>query len=345
MINPVNPGQKTVKALSEMSLPELFDLRERLFMDRLKNSDLQRDMASLGKIYRNDPFMSGQGTLKTYTEKDTQTYGNRQAEGTTGQLIKYGIGRTLNFTFVDYGNATTMTAKARVANKYSDFLNTIDIPMMLNERKVLDGTHLLTFAFDSSYVDMDGSTVDVSVIDGLSLINAAHTTALSGDLFTNVITANPEFGKAGLLTAETVLRNNTVDGFNSLRSVNANLIITSTDPTVVYNVQQVTGSSTELGQANPNVINALKKYQHIALSKLDTDSAGGRDATKSKMWFLADTNLIEAVYCEFQAIANGAPQEDKLKGYAGVHDVTMPSFGAWVHKFITPSGIVGSKPA
>lgn len=345
MINPVNNGEKTVKALSEMSLPELFDLRERLFMQRLKNSDLQKDAAALGKIYRNDPFMSGQGTLKTYTEKDTQTYGNRQAEGTTGQLVKFGIGRTLNFTFVDYGNATTMTAKARIANKYPDFINTIDIPMMLNERRVLDGTHLLTFATVSSHVDMDGVTVDDTVIDGLSLINAGHTTALSGDTFTNVITGNPEFGKAGLLTAETVLRNNTVDGYNSLRSVSANLIITSTDPTVMYNVRQVTMSSTEVGQSNSAVINALQKYQHIALSKLDTDAKGARDTTKSKRWFLADSNLLEAVYCEFQPIANGKPQEDTLKGYAGVHDVTFPSFGAWVYKWITPAGIVGSTPA
>lgn len=345
MINPVNNGQKTIKALSEMSLPELFDLRERLFMQRLKNSDLQKDAAALGMIYRNDPFMAGQGTLKTYTEKDTQTYGNRQAEGTTGQLVKFGIGRTLNFTFVDYGNATTLTAKARIANKYPDFLQTIDIPMMLNERRVLDGTHLLTFATVSSHVDMDGVTVDDTVIDGLSLINASHTTALSGDTFSNVITGNPEFGKAGLLVAETVLRNNTVDGYNALRSVNANLIITSTDPTVMYNVAQITGSSTEVGQSNANVINALKKYKHIALSKLDTDAKGGRDTTKSKRWFLADTNLLEAVYCEFQAIGNGAPQEDALKGYAGVHDVTFPSFGAWVYKWITPAGIVGSTPS
>lgn len=342
MINPVNNGNKSVTALSEMSLPELFDLRERLFMQRLKNSDLQKDSAALGKIYRNDPFMSGQGTLKTYTEKDTQTYGNRQAEGTTGQLVKFGIGRTLNFTFVDYGNATTMTAKARIANKYPDFINTIDIPMMLHERRVLDGTHLLTFATVDSFVDMDGVTVDTTVIDGLSLIHAAHTTALSGDTFTNVITSNPEFGKAGLLVGETILRNNTVDGYNSLRSVSPNLVITSTDPTVMYNVRQVTMSNTELAQNNPNVINALNKYQHIALSKLDTTASGGRDTTKSKRWFLADSNLLEAVYCEFQAIANGAPQEDKLKGYAGVHDVTFPSFGAWVYKFITPAGIAGS---
>lgn len=113
----------------------------------------------------------------------------------------------------------------------------------------------------------------------------------------------------------------------------------------MYNVRQVIGSNTEVGQDNPNVINALQKYQHIALSKLDTTANGGRDASKSNTWFLADTNLLEAVYCQFQAIANGQPQEDKLKGYAGVHDVTFPSFGAWVYKWITPAGIVMSDPS
>jgi hypothetical protein len=345
MINPVNNGNKSVKALSEMTLPELFDLRERLFMKKLKNSDTMKDSAQLSKIFRNDPFMAGEGTLKTYTEKDTQTYGTAQPEGTTGQLVKFGIGRTLNFTFVDYGNATTLTGKARHFNKYRDFVNTIDIPMILHNRRVLDGTHLLTFAFDASVVNMDGNTVDLTVIDGLSLINASHTTAQTGETFTNVITGNPAFGKAGLLAGETVLRNNTIDGYGALGSVSPNMIITSTDPTVLYNVQQVTGSSTEVGQDNPMVINALKKYEHVALSKLDTDANGGRDATKSDMWFIADKNLLEAVYSEAMGISNGTPVEDKLKGYAGVNDVTFPSFGAWVYRFITPMGIAGSNPA
>jgi len=345
MINPINDGNKSVKALSTMSLPELYDLRERLFMKKLKDSDTMKDSAQLSKIFRNDPFMAGQGLIKTYTEKDTQTYGTAQPEGTTGQLVKFGIGRTMNFTFVDYGNATTLTAKAIHFNKYRDFTNTIDIPMMLQARRVLDGTHLMTFAFDASYVNMDGVTVDLTVIDGLSLINASHTTAQTGQTFTNVITGNPVFGRAGLLLAETVLRNNTIDGYGAIGSVSPNVLITSTDPTMLYNVQQVTMSSTEIGQSNSAVINALRKYEHIALSKLDTDAKGSRVASKSDMWFLGDKNLIEAVYAEGMSISNGAPVEDKLKGYAQSHDVTFPSFGAWIYKFITPCGIVGSNPA
>ena len=192
---------------------------------------------------------------------------------------------------------------------------------------------------------MDGTTRDLTVIDGLSLINAGHTTAQTGETFTNIITGNPVFGKAGLLLGETVLRNNTIDGYGALGSVSPNMIITSTDPTMLYNVQQVTGSSTEIGQDNPYVINALKKYEHVALSKLDTDAKGSRDGSKSNMWFIADKNLLEAVYCQAMAISNGAPVEDKLKGYAGVNDITFPSFGAWIYKFITPMGIAGSNPA
>ena len=345
MINPVNPGNKSVKALSTMTLPELFDLRERLYLGRLKNSDTMRDSAQLAKIFRNDPFMAGEGLIKTYTEKDTQTYGTAQPEGTTGQLVKFGIGRTLNFTFVDYGNATTLTGKARNFNKNKDFINTIDIPMMLQNRRVRDGTHLLTFAFDASYVNLDGNTIDLTVIDGLSLINANHTTAQTGETFTNVITGNPAFGKAGLLLGETVLRNNTIDGYGALGSVSPNMIITTADPTVLYNVDQITKSSTEVGQDNPNVINALRKYEHIVLSKLDTDAKGARVTAKSDMWFIADSNLLEAVYAEAMNIGNGAPVEDLLKGYAQVHDITFPSFGAWIYRFITPMGLAGSNPA
>ncbi len=345
MINPVNDGNKSIKALTSMSMPEFFDLRERLFMGVLKNSDTQKDNAQLAKLFRNDPFMDRQGLLKTFTEKDVQTYGSEQEEGTTGALVKFGIGRTMNFTFIDYGNATTLTAKARKADKYNEFLSTIDIPMMLHARRVLDGTHLFTFALDASYVNRDGRTVDLTVIDGQPVISAAHTTAQTGETTTNVITGNPEFGKAGLLLAETILRDNTLDGYGELGSISPNTIVTSSDPTVLYNVRQITGSSTELGQSNSAVMNALQKYEHIVLTKLDTDAKGSRDATKSKMWFMIDRNLLKAVYCEFVAISNGQPVEDKLKGYADVHDITFPSFGAWVYKFLTSGGIAGSKPA
>jgi hypothetical protein len=345
MINAINNGNKSVKALSTQTLPELFDLRERLYLNELKNSDTMRDSAQLSKLFRNDPFMAGEGLLKTYTEKDTQTYGSAQPEGTTGQLVKFGIGRTMNFTFVDYGNATTFTGKARHFNKNKDFLNTIDIPMMLQARRVLDGTHLFTFAASASYVNMDAETVDLTVIDGLSLVNAAHTTAQTGETFTNIITGNPVFGKAGLLLGETVLRNNTIDGYGKLGSVSPNCIVTSTDPTVMYNVRQVTGSKTELGQDNPFAINALNTYEHIALSKLDTDANGGRDTTKSDMWFIIDKNLLESVYAEAMGISNGAPVEDLLKGYSSTHDITFPSFGAWIYRFITPMGIASSNPA
>jgi len=176
-------------------------------------------------------------------------------------------------------------------------------------------------------------------------VNSGHTTAQTGETFTNIITGNPEFSKAGLLLGETILRNNTIDGYGALGSVSPNMIITSADPTVLYNVQQITGSSTEVGQSNSSVINALRKYEHIVLSKLDTDAKGGRDATKSKMWFIGDKNLIEAVYCQAMPISNGAPVEDKLKGYAGVHDITFPSFGAYIYKFITPGGLANSTPS
>lgn len=339
-----NTGERTAKHLSTISMPELFDLQMRVFADNRELQDIiDRFGDRISPLYRRDPFLAGQGEWKTITEADTQTYGNEQPEGTNPQMIRYGIGRTLNYTYTDYGNATTVTARSMRNNKYREvFEQLIALPRMLNNRRYLDGVHQLTFGTVDSYTNMDGRVVDMRCIDGIRPFHAAHTLPHSATTWSNLVPSNPVFGKAGLLAAELLFKTNILDGFGVRKVMTPTHVITSDDPATVYDVRQVMGSGTEVGQSNSGVINALNQYSHIVLPQLDSDANGATDSAKSKWWILGrfGADGVDMRYSEAVGINVLPPHKDEMNG-----NVTSRVEGGWVYKVVNMKGAVLSSGA
>jgi len=337
-----NTGEREVKHLSTLSMPELFDLQTRVMGT---NSELQDIIAAFGDrvmpLYRKDPFMTGSGEWKTYTETDTQTYGNEQPEGTNPTMIKYGIGRTLNYTYFDYGNATTVTERAIRNNKYREvFEQLVSLPRLLENRRYLDGVHQLTFGSAASYVNMDGRTVDMTTVDGLAPFHAAHTLPHSPATWSNIVPSNPAFSKAGLLAAELLFKTNVLDGFGKRKVIMPTHLITTDDPTLCYNVKQIMGSTTEVGQANSGVINALNDYTHVKLPQLDSDATGAYDSAKKDIYILGRFGVSDGVdmrYSEAKGVSVLPPYKDPMNG-----NVTSRVDGAWVFKTVASRGMVKS---
>jgi hypothetical protein len=338
-----NTGSRETKVLSTLTMPEWFDLQQRNIEDDRGLQDIIKMYGDrVSPLYNKSPFMSGNGEWKTFTEMDVQTYGNIQPEGTNPQLIKYGIGRTLNFTYVDYGNAYTATARAIKNNKQQEVFSRINnLPRMLQNRRYLDGVHQLTFGLSSSYTNLDGVVVDLKTVDGLSPFNAAHTLPLSATTYTNIVPGNPVYSKAGQLAAELLFKTDIKDGYGVRKIMAPTHLITSDDPTTIYNVRQINGSAAEVGQANAAVINVLNRFTHVILPQLDSDATGNVDATKSAMWILGRFGVdgVDMKYCEGEAIATHAPAEDPMNG-----NVTTRISGGWIFKIISGMGMVVSKP-
>lgn len=339
-----NTGSRTAKHLSTISMPELFDLQKRVFDEDQEVQDIQSATSDLMSLFRADPFMDNMGSWKTATESDAQTFGNEQPEGTNPQMIQYGIGRTLNYTYIDYGNATTITERAIRDNQYAQvFSQLIRLPRLLMNRRYLDGVHQLTFGNAASYTNMDGRVVDMTTIDGLAPFHAAHTLVHSGSTWSNLVPSNPAFSKAGLLAAELLFKTNILDNFGVNKPLVPTHLITTNDPTLVYNVRQIMGSSTEVGQANSGVINALNKYQHVILPRLDSTATGAYDANKKDWWILGRFGTSDGVdirYSERVGINMVAPHKDEMNG-----NVTSRVQGAWTFKCVSMKGAVLSTGA
>ena len=101
----------------------------------------------------------------------------------------------------------------------------------------LDLSHRITFGTATSYVDMDGVTVDLTVGDGLSLFNAAHTVRGSATTYRNILSGNPAFSKSSLEGMEKLVVEETINQFGEKMAMPFDIIFSTDDPNTVNTIR------------------------------------------------------------------------------------------------------------
>lgn len=302
IINPTgNTGNREVPSLATASAPELFDLQMRLIEEDTRLKSLgEQFTGTLMSLYQTRPI---NGEFETITELTLDTYGYRQPEGTMPNTARFGIGRTFNYSYDDYGVAYVATERSLMnAQRHRNVISGImNLSRMLYERRFLDGVLRLSFGGATSYTDRDGFTVDCTGIDGLAIFSASHTLPHSATTWSNIVPSNPVLGRAGILAAENMFKTQIFDGFGVQKRIVPDTLVITDDATLKYNAMQIYGSNTELAQANPNVINALPQRRIVVLPGLDADANGNYDATKKDTWILGrfgDMDGVQMYYAE-----------------------------------------------
>lgn len=343
MIDPIKlTTAKSADVLDTTSMDQLLTLQKYMFQDQGRPRTVQEVYGdNLMMLFRKDPFMAHESGYKTVTETDVQTYGSEQPEGSAPNLLKYGIGRTLVFSYTDYGQkyiATERFLRDTVAPQL--FARAIDLQKSLINRRYLDGVHQFTFADSASYVNKDGRTVSMLCVDGLAPIHATHTLPHSSSTWTNVITGNPLLTKAGVLIAADLFRTNIKDGYGVTKAMVPTHVVTTNNATVMYNAKQLFMSSTDSTQTNSNVINALPQFTHVALPLLDSDANGNIVAAKKDRWFMLSlgADRVDVRYCEAVPISLVEGVYDK----ADTGNFSQRVKGSWAFKWVSGRGAVMS---
>lgn len=245
------------------------------------------------QLFIKDSVGKGQGNTKRYDEVDTQTFGRRKYEGASSKKASVGVGYNVTMTKKRIAMEIDITQEMRDENRYPDVSSLItNLSHFCPQRIELDLTHRLTFSSSTSYTDMDGDSVDLTVGDGLSLINTAHTLKFSTLTYSNQVTGNPIFSRGAMESAEQLIVSNILSNFGERRTLTFNKIITSDDPNTCNLVKQFLESTTDVDQNNPMVINPyVRKYQHVILPYLATTATSAYDSTKRRYWFLAATGV------------------------------------------------------
>ena len=280
---PVIDAEAQGTFLNTVTFPELTDLVNRNFVT-VGGLIVPAAM----QLYLKDTMNVGEGELKLLQEYDTTTYARAKGQGVDAKKASFGIGYLITIRAKRIGMESEITWEMRRYNKKQEVMNVIQsLPYFCPQRVELDLTHRFTFASSTSYVDLDGNTVDLTVGDGLSLASAVHTLKFSTLTYSNRITGDPLFSKGALEAAELLTTTDILSNFGEKRVMDFNTIITGNNPTIVNAVKQFLKSTSDNTQNNPGVINVNQdKYRHVILTQLATTATGAIDSTKKNYWFL-----------------------------------------------------------
>ena len=280
-----NPGsQTTLNSIG--TLEELTDLVRRDFqwtLNYFPRTALQ--------LFIQDSVGAGNGSSKRYKEIDTETFADVKPEGVNSTKAKTGIGYEVDMTARTFSKECDVTLEMRNDNRYQQVGTML---RKLNEfcpnRQDLDLTHRLTFATSTSYVDMNGNTVDTTMGDNLALLNSAHLLSFSSTTYNNIVTGNPAFSQGSYESAKLIAATQVLTNFGERRTMNYNTIATGQDPATIRTVKQLLNSMADIDAAQSGVVNVYKDgTKHVVLPYLDSTASGAYDSTKRRWWFYMAT--------------------------------------------------------
>lgn len=277
----------------DLSIVNLTDFVRNAEIAWLKGADAYTPVARNSGLVREISIPNNTGNTREFSEIDLELYAKVKGERDEAKYAKVQQGYSKTGTLYRVAFAETITHEMRTQGKYLDIqsrlLNLLPTAM---RRMELDLQHRITFATATSYTDMDGRTVDVTVGDTLALASTAHTVRGSSATFRNRLANNPQVSRGALEAMEKTRVENSINQFGQKVTVNDDILWTTDDPNTINTVRELLQSTASVdGGANASVVNVYRaKYRHVVLPLVATDKDGNVDSTKAKYWGLASSS-------------------------------------------------------
>lgn len=308
------------------------------------------------QLYIYDDLTSWSSNQKRYDELDIETFGRLKREGENASKVRGGIGYSKTMTAKRVAGEIDVTWEMRRYGQEHVLKSKLwNLNHLLPQRKELDQTHRLTFASSTSYTDMDGESVDITMGDAATaLLSTAQALKFVSTTWSNRVASDPAFSQSSLESAENLFNSDILNNFGERRVMYPNVIITTDHAPLTNDVRKVLESTADVDASHAGVVNVNKgKYRHIILPYLATTATGARDSTKQRWWFLAcigqGVNGWQAYFGEFEkpnlktpTLVNGS---EMLIG-EDIHNdnLTFGARGSYGIAIVTGRGIVGSLP-
>ncbi len=228
-------------------------------------------------------------TIKRMDEEDMSQYAHDKPQGADAERLQFGTGYYKEIFAFRVGSQLNISYEMRVAPRFKLGQAVSRFVESVPNRMELDKQHNLTFINATSYVNMDGRTVDVSGGDGLAGASATHPLSHSTTTWSNIVPTNPGLSVTALEAAEKLAVTDILDNYGlPVYMPFTHLIVCKQDPNTERVAREILRSTTLVTQANPGVVNTFQqKYELMVLSRVATDAMGRPDSTKYKWWFLA----------------------------------------------------------
>lgn len=326
--------------ISSLAFSDLVDTTSRIHE---MGEYLVDDLAAVKMLYKVESIPNNTGTQRIHDEYDTETYAHLKVEGGDATKVAAIKGWSKTATMRRFAAEIDLTHEmSKFATSDGSLVSKMtSLAKYCPQRMALDLTHRFTFATSTSYTDMDGETVDVSMgsTTGTALVDATQDLTGSTSTYSTVITGTPQFSKGAFQIARERANTQIVSNFGERRVYNFKYIVTSDDPSTVDSVQTLLKSQTDPTQSNSGVVNTYANgFVHIVLPRLATTATGAYDSTKAKWWFYVaeEASLYLDIY---ESPYMKAQDED-------VHNdnITFGTRGAYAICGVVARGVLGSCP-
>lgn len=236
------------------------------------------------------------GNIRQYTEVDLAQYARRKGEGDQSQRGKVQQGYSVNLQSYRVSLDIGITYEMRTQNKYQDVIKRLtNLANTAANRMELDLQHRIGFGASTTYTDMDGATVDISVGDTLALFSTAHTVRGASTTYRNILANNPLLSRGALEGMELNAVQQSINQFGEKIAIPFDILWTTDDPATINTALEYLRSVAAPDSANAGVTNVYKaKYTHVIFDLVATTAAGLVDTTKQKYWGISSTMYTSA---------------------------------------------------
>lgn len=252
------------------------------FVSAIRNSGIVREIS----------VPTNSGNVKEFSSIDLELYAKVKLEREQAAFARSQQGYSKVGTLYRIAQAQVITYEMRTQGKYPEITAMLmDLLPNAMRRMDLDLQHRIAFASTTTYTDMDGRTVDISVGDTLALASTAHTVRGSSSTYRNLLANSPQVSRGALEAMEKMRVENSINQLGQKIPTSDDILWTTDDPNTVNTVRELlrATAAVDAGVNNgvPNVYNA--KYRHVILPLVATDKDGNVNSAKAKYWGLVSS--------------------------------------------------------
>ena len=192
-------------AVTQISLASFSELADTTARVVAAWPELIDELAEVRSLYQDMEIPRGTGNQRIVWELEGEMFARFKAEGEDSAKTRVIKGYSKTGYIRRFAAEIDITWEAREQGKNQEMMTRLtNLSTFAPSRMALDLTHRLTFHASTSYTDMDGETVDVSMGDTFALSYSLHTLTGSSDTYTTVVTGNPSFSQGGFEVGQEV---------------------------------------------------------------------------------------------------------------------------------------------
>lgn len=280
--------------LNTLSLPDFVRLAGIIFE---KGKESEPEFARKSGLFVEESIPENSGNTREYTEIDLQEYAKDKGQSEQAERARVQQGYSKVITSYRIALDIGISYEMKTQNKYVEVVRRLtNLAVTANKRMDLDLSHRITFGSATTYTNLNGSTVDISIGDTLALFSTVHTVRGSSTTYRNILANNPQFSRGALEGMERLVVEETINQFGEKMMMPFDIIWSTDDPNTVNTIKEVLLSTASIDAGvNNGVVNVYKaKYRHVILPRIATTAAGAVDSTKRKYWGLASSTYSTA---------------------------------------------------